>query len=117
MNEVDKIVFIVIFLTGITHLALLIIANKMRIKRLVTYVENFRSANVLTKSEYEHLRDRYTSFMSYMEFFPDRTDYKAMYDNSEFDQFVNKMRRRLKYYAIVSAVTLTILVFILPTSI
>ena len=116
MNEVAKIIYILIFLTGVTHFALLIITNKMRIKRLVTYIENFRSANVLTKSDYEYLRDRYTSFMSYMEFFPDRTDYKAMYDNPEFDQFVNKMRRRLKYYAIVSSVTLIILFFILPTS-
>ncbi|WP_276371743.1 hypothetical protein [Chryseolinea sp. H1M3-3] len=116
MNEVAKIITISIFLTGVTHLALLIITNKIRIKRLVTYVENFRSANVLTKSDYEYLRDRYTSFMGYMESFPDKTYYKVMYDNPEFDQFVHKMRRRLRYYAIVAAVTLIVLIFILPTS-
>src|SRR5690348_9581734 len=83
MNEAVKIFSVLIFLTGITHVALFIITNKLRIKRLLTLVENFRNANLLTKSDYQYLRDRYTGFLSHMESFPDKADYKVMYDNPE----------------------------------
>src|SRR6478735_5387489 len=103
MIDVMEFFTLVLTLICFSHFFLLIYTNKRRIKKLVTFVENFGKDNLLTVNEYERLYDRYTSFLSYLEFFPDKDDYRNLYENVEFDQFVRKTRQRLKYYAIVSA--------------
>src|SRR5688572_30213883 len=96
------------------HFLLLIMTNQWRIKRLVTFVDKFRDDDLLAKKDYEHLHDRYTSFLSYMEFFPDKQDYSLLYENEEFDKFVTRTRKRLKYYAIVTAVCFALLSILVP---
>lgn len=105
-----EIFVLILTLIWISHFFLLVYTNKNRIRKLVTFVENFRKDNLLTGKDYERLNDRYTSFLSYLEFFPDKDDYKILYENVEFDNFVRKTRQRLKYYAIVSATCFTVLV-------
>ena len=96
------------------HFFLLIWTNQWRIKKLVTFVDKFRDEDLLTKKDYEYLYNRYTSFLSYMEFFPDKEDYKSIYENVEFVRFVQRTRRRLKYYAIVTGTCFALLAIGIP---
>ena len=99
----------VITITLMIHFFLLILTNQWRIKKLVTFVDKFRDEDLLTEKDYEYLHNRYNSFLSYMEFFPDKEDYSSIYENAEFDRFVRTTRRRLKYYAIVTGICFALL--------
>lgn len=109
MNDAMENFILILTLINFSHFFLLIYANKNRIRKLVVFLEDFRRDNLLTEKDYERLHDQYTGFLSYLEFFPDKDDYKALYENNDFDKFVTKTRRKLKYYAIISAVTFALL--------
>jgi hypothetical protein len=80
------------------------------------FVNKFKEEEILGKKDYEYLYGRYTSFLSYMEFFPDKDDYQLLYEDKEFNKFVTTNRKRLKYYAVVTAVCFALLAVLLPIS-
>ena len=98
------------------HSFLLIWTNKWRIRKLVTFVDKFKEEELLGKKDYEYLYDRYTSFLSYMEFFPDKEDYRLLYENKDFYKFVTTTRNRLIYYAIVTVICFALLAVLVPIS-
>jgi hypothetical protein len=75
----------------------------------VTFIDKFRDEGLLAKKDYEHLYDRYTSFLSYMEFFPNKQEYSLLYENKAFDKFVTRTRKGLTYYVIVTAICFALL--------
>jgi hypothetical protein len=98
------------------HFFLLIWTNKWRIRKLVTFIDKFKQEELLGKRDYEYLNDRYTNFFRYMEFFPDKEDYRLLYENKDFYKFVTTTKTRLKYYAIVSVICATLLAVLVPIS-
>lgn len=106
----------ILMVTLTIHFFLLIFTNKWRVNKLVSFVEKFNEENILAKSDYDYLYDRYTGFLSYMEFFPDKDDYKCLYENKDFDKFVKTTRKRLIYYAIVTASCFALLAVLIPMS-
>jgi hypothetical protein len=113
MQLLVSLVPLIIFAIYFIHFCLFIITNKNRINTLLEYVEKFGRENILTSYEYKSLRNRYTHIFRYMEFYPDRNDYKKLYDISEFDDFVKKSRKKLKYYGLVSAICIAFVPIIL----
>jgi hypothetical protein len=106
----------ILMVTLTIHFFLLIWTNKWRVNKLVLFVEKFNEEKILTESDYDYLYDRYTSFLSYMEFFPDKEGYKLLYENKEFEKFVATTRKRLNYYAIVTAACFALLAILIPIS-
>lgn len=98
------------------HSILLIWTNQWRIQKLIKFVDAFKKQGLLEQPDYDFLHDRYTSFLSYLEFFPDEQDYGQLYKNKEFSQFVTTTRKRLKYYAIVTVICFTLLAVLIPMS-
>ncbi len=105
----------VILITLMVHLFLFILNNQWRVRKLVIFIDKFRDEDLLAKEDHEILYDRYSSFLSYMEFFPDKQEYRLLYENKEFDSFVTSTRKRLKYYAIVTAICFALLAVLVST--
>lgn len=91
---------IIVFLLTLSSVGLFILGNKIRIKRLLSFVEKFGLDGTLTRKEYEYLKSRYSNFLGYMEFYPDSKDYSKIYEDKEFNEFVRQTKTRQKWLAI-----------------
>lgn len=114
MDDILKIISIVVSMILFLHLFLLLFHNTFRIKKLLKYVDKFKKEGKLNDKDFELLYDRYTSFFYYLEFYPDKNDFKTLYENSEFDTYVRRSKWKLKYYSIVVGTSFLILLTILP---
>lgn len=112
--DILKTISIVVFLILFVHAFLLMFHNTFRIKKLLKYVDLFKKEGKLSDKDFELLYDRYTSFFSYLEFYPDKNDFKTLYENSEFESYVRRSKWKLKYYSIVVGASFLILLIILP---
>jgi hypothetical protein len=113
MDNIVKTASIVVFLILFVHVFLLMLHNAFRIKKLLKYIDKFKNEGKLNENDYQLLYDRYTSFFSYLEFYPDKIDFRTLYENSEFDSYVRRSKWKLKYYSIVAGTAFAILL-ILP---
>jgi len=114
MDDILKTISIVVSLIFFLHFFLLLFHNTFRIKKLLKYIDKFKREGKLNDKDYEILYDRYTSFFHYLEFYPDKNDFKTLYENSDFDTYVRRSKWKLKYYSIVAGASLVILLRILP---
>lgn len=113
MDEFLKTVSIMIFVTLFAHAALLAFHNKFRIKKLLWYLDIFKKENKISDKGYDLLYNRYTGFFHYLEFYPDRDDFKVLYENRDFDTYVRMSRWKIRYCSMVIAVSFLLLVLIL----
>jgi hypothetical protein len=116
MNEILKLISIVTFVIFFGHFSLLLLHNTFRIKRLVKFVKKFQKDGKLSANDFKVLYERYTSFLSYLEFYPDKEDFKILYENSEFDKYVKRSKWILKYCIVVIGITFIILLIAVPLS-
>ncbi|GAB1444432.1 hypothetical protein MASR2M41_00350 [Flammeovirgaceae bacterium] len=106
--DVLEFLLLAVAIVFVSHFGLFIRTNQVRIGRLVSFVIDFRDRQVLTESEFSDLHGRYSSFLSYMEWFPDKGDYAKLYADIEFDSFVRNTRIKLRYFGIVALLAFTI---------
>jgi hypothetical protein len=112
MNDSLTVIEIVIAITLFVHFYLLMMHNAFRVKKLLTYIDQFKQEGKLSKNDFELLYNRYTSFFHYLEFYPDKSDFKVLYENTAFDAYVKKSKWKLKYYSIVSLTLIVILLIL-----
>lgn len=114
MDDILKTISILAFLTLFGHFFFLLLHNTFRTKRLVKFVDKFKKEGKLNDADYELLYDRYTSFFHYLEFYPDKEDFRTLYENSEFDDYVRRSKWKLKYCLIVIAISFLVLLIVVP---
>ena len=88
--------------------------NTFRIKKLIKFVDRFKNEGKLSASDYGLLHDRYTGFFHYLEFYPDKEDFKTLYENPEFDEYVRRSKWKLKYCSMVIGISFLVLLMVLP---
>jgi hypothetical protein len=81
---------IVSFLIFCAHIVFLLGFNKYRIRRIVFFIERLYGEGVLSASEYDTLKARYSSFFKYMEPFPN-------FSNPLYESFKQKGQWILRY--------------------
>ena len=113
MDEILKTISIVVAIILALHVPLLLFHNTFRIKKLLKYIDKFKKEGKLNDKDFELLYDRYTSFFHHLEFYPDKSDFKTLYENSEFDSYVRRSKWKLKYYSIVVGVSFLVLLIII----
>jgi hypothetical protein len=114
VDDILKTISIIAFLTLVGHFLFLMLHNTFRIKRLIKFVDRFKNEGKLSDSDYRLLYDRYTSVFHYLEFYPDKEDFKTLYENLEFDQYVRKSKRKLKYCSFVIGISFLVLLMVIP---
>lgn len=114
MNDILKTISILVSMILCIHFFLLMFHNTFRIKKLLEYIDKFKKEGKLNDKDFELLYDRYTSFFHYLEFYPDKNDFKTLYENSEFDSYVKRSKWKLKYYSIVIVTSFLILLIFMP---
>lgn len=112
MNDSLTVIEIVIAITLLVHCYLLAIHNVFRIRKLLIYIDQFKEEGKLSKNDFDLLYNRYTSFFHYLEFYPDKSDFKVLYENIAFDAYVKKSKWKLKYYSTVSLTLIVILLIL-----
>lgn len=117
MNQVLEVFKIAVFLTLFSHALFLSMHNELRIKKVLWYLDLFKKNREISDKDYKFLYDRYAGFFNYLEFYPDKEDFKALYQNSDFARYVNRSKWKIKYCAIVIAVSILILILIVPKDI
>jgi len=109
--DVLEFLLLALAIVFVSHFGLFIRTNQVRIGRLSSFVREFRDRQVLTESEFSDLHGRYSGFLSYMEWFPNKEDYPKLYADMEFDNFVRHSRIKLKYFGIVTLLSFVIIFF------
>jgi TRAP-type C4-dicarboxylate transport system permease small subunit len=112
MSDALGIFYSFLMMTTMIHCILLVIMNKVRILKLVKFIDTFYHKDLLSNSDYEFLNSRYRGFFSYLEFYPDRNDFHVLYEDRGFDRFVKQFKKRLTYLAVVTAIGLVLIVII-----
>lgn len=114
MSDLLKIISTITFLTLIGHFLFLLTHNQFRIKKLLKYFDKFKKDGRLSDKDFELLQDRYTSFFNYLEFYPDKEDFKTLYENPEFEAYIKASKWKIKYCSIVIGISTLILLIVLP---
>lgn len=112
--DILKTISIITFLTLFGHFFFLMFHNTFRIKKLIKFVDKFKKEGKLSDADYELLYNRYTSFFSYLELYPDKEDFKLLYQSPEFDNYVRASKWKLKYCSIVIGISFLILLIVVP---
>ena len=92
----------------IVHGGILVYFNMFRVRKTIEYINDFRG-NILSEADYKDLKNRYTSFFSYLEPYPNDERYKILYTNYSFCKFVNRGKIIFKYLFIALPSLLIIL--------
>lgn len=114
MNPAVKAFSIIVMVSMVIHFAGLMLVNRWRIVRLRRFIEDFKSSRLLSDHDYELLYNRYHGGFNYLEFFPNKEDFPAMYTNKTFDRFVTKTRLRMKYFFIATLISLLATILFVP---
>ncbi len=115
MSTTLKTFYLLIAVSTPIHWISLITINKWRIFKLRRFIDDFKDRGVLSKSDYDLLYDRYHGFFNYLEFFPDRDDFPALYEDQGFNRFVTKTRSRLKYFLIGGIICIILIAIFVPS--
>lgn len=92
----------------IIHGGILVYFNMLRVRRTIEYLNDFKGS-ILSEVDYKELKDRYTSFFSYLEPYPEYKRYKKIYADDNFHKFVRRGKRIFKYLFIALPSLLIIL--------
>jgi hypothetical protein len=92
MQTLGLLLFGVMF----THIFVLVVFNKYRVKQLIKYISLSRGRE-LTEREFLELLDNYTSFLGYSSFSPSKKYYPRLYTNQKFAAFAKRSKDIMIY--------------------